>query len=114
MKRDSSEFPDDENGDVLWNMSESGDDLAKIREVDFSVIFPSEENALQFAIQLLKNEMKVSFSEYEENKEFPYQVTVHVMIVPSHKAITALEDQLGEIAEMLGGQNDGWGCFRQE
>jgi len=113
MKRDFSDFPNDENGDVLWGMSEKGDNLSKIREVNFSVIFPSEENALQFAIQLLKNEMKVSFSEYEANKELPWEVTVHVMVVPTHKTITALENQLGEIAGMLGGQNDGWGCFGQ-
>jgi hypothetical protein len=114
MKRDLSDFPNDENGDVLWDMSQKGDNLSKIREVNFSVIFPSEENAMQFAIQLLKNEMKVSFSEYKESTEFPWQVTVHVMAVPTHKTIAALEDQLGEIAAMLGGQNDGWGCFGQE
>jgi hypothetical protein len=49
MKRDYTKFPDDENGDVLWQMLEDGDNLSKPGEIDFSVIFPTEEAALRFA-----------------------------------------------------------------
>ena len=37
MQRDYVQYPDDENGDVLWRMLEDGDNLATPREVDFSV-----------------------------------------------------------------------------
>lgn len=43
MARNYEQFPDDENGDVLWDMAQDGDDLTKPREVDFSVIFPTEK-----------------------------------------------------------------------
>jgi hypothetical protein len=114
MSRDYAQFPDDDNGDALWNMHENGDDLAKPREVDFSVIFPFEETALQFAVHLLRNDQKVSFSSFEANEERPWQVQVHPVLVPSHENITAYENQLARDAEPLGGRNDGWGCFSQD
>jgi len=113
MSRDYARFPDDENGDVLWDMSQR-DDLSKPREVDFSVIFPSEEAALKFAIHLLRSDQKVSFSAYEGNKELPWQVQAHAFMVPTHENITGYEEQLARGAEPLGGRNDGWGCFAQE
>jgi 23S rRNA U2552 (ribose-2'-O)-methylase RlmE/FtsJ len=69
MIRDLRQFPDDENGDVLWNMHSDGDNLTTPREVDFSVIFPNEEAALQFSVHMLKNEQKVSFKAYEGHDE---------------------------------------------
>jgi hypothetical protein len=114
MTRDYTKFPDDENGDVLWRMRQEGDDLDKPREVDFSVIFPSEEAALQFAVDLLRNDQKVSFAAYPENTERPWQVQAHPVLVPSHENISGYEDQLARHAEPLGGRNDGWGCFQQD
>jgi hypothetical protein len=45
MERDFDKFPDDENGDILWDIHSRGNDLTERREVDFSVIFPTEEAA---------------------------------------------------------------------
>jgi hypothetical protein len=59
MKRDYAKYLDDENGDVLWQMLQHGDDLSKPREIDFSVIFPTEDAALEFAVVLLRHEQKV-------------------------------------------------------
>jgi hypothetical protein len=114
MKRDYAQFPDDENGDVLWRMRDHGDNLAKPREIDFSVIFPTEEAALRFAVHLLRNDQKVSFSEYEEHDELPWQVQVHPFMEPTHENITAFENQLGEDAAEFGGRNDGWGSMAQD
>lgn len=113
MNRDYAKFPDDENGDVLWRMAKEGDDLSVPREVNFSVIFPTEEAALKFAVHLLRNEQKVSFSPYEEHDELPWQVEAHPVMVPSYKNISGYEIQLEKTAARLGGRNDGWGCFAQ-
>jgi len=56
MNRDDVQCPDDENGDVLWRMRLDGDNLDKRREIDFSVIFPSEEATPKFAEHLLRNQ----------------------------------------------------------
>ena len=38
MTRDYQQFPDDENGDVLWQMYEDGNDLSDLHEVEFSIV----------------------------------------------------------------------------
>lgn len=114
MNRDYVQCPDDENGDVLWRMRQDGDNLDKRREIDFSVIFPSEVAALKFAEHLLRNQQKVSFSPYEGNAKLPWQVQVHAVMLPTHKAITKFEELLAADAKPLGGRNDGWGCFAVE
>ena len=114
MSRDYEHFPDDENGDVLWEMAEGGDDLSKAREVNCSVIFPTEEAALRFAVHLLRNDQKVSFSAYEEHDELPWQVEAHPVMVPSHENISGYEVELAQDAKQFGGRNDGWGCYAQE
>lgn len=58
MARDYSRSPDDDNGDVLWNMAQDGDSLIKRREINFSIIYPSEDAALEFAVHLLRNGQK--------------------------------------------------------
>lgn len=106
-------FPEDENGQVLRQMAEQGDDLSVPREIDFAVIFPAEEAALEFALRLLKSGQKVSFSEYEENDEMPWQVLAHPFMEPTHENIFGYEDLLAKEAAALGGRNDGWGCEMQ-
>jgi hypothetical protein len=94
-------------------MAQEGDDLSLPREVNFSAIFPTEESALKFAVHLLQNDQKVSFSPYEEHDELPWQVEAHPVMVPSHANISGYEAELAEAAARLGGRNDGWGCYAQ-
>lgn len=114
MKRNHAQCPDDDNGDVLWNMLRDGDNLTKRREIDFSVIFPAEKAALEFAMHLLRHGQKVSFGAYEGNSELPWQVQVHRVMLPTHEEITEFEEALASDATPLGGRNDGWGCLAQK
>ncbi len=114
MDRDPQQFPDDDNGDTLWHMAEQGDDLSVPREVDFAVIFPSENQALEFAIRLLRIRQKVSCGPYEGNLSLPWQVQAHAMMLPTHENISGFESLLERDSASLGGRNDGWGCFSQE
>lgn len=107
-------FPDDENGQVLQQMAAQGDDLSVPREIDFAVIFPAEDAAVTFAVRLLKNGQKVSLSEYEEHDELPWQVLAHPFMVPTHENISGYEALLAKEAAPFGGQNDGWGCEVQK
>ncbi|HHP8720457.1 TPA: ribonuclease E inhibitor RraB, partial [Acinetobacter baumannii] len=34
MNRDYEQFPDDDNGNVLWQMVEDGDDLTELHEIE--------------------------------------------------------------------------------
>ena len=110
MTRDPAAFPDDHNGDALWNMVGQGDDLSIPREVDFAVLFPSEDHALKFAVHLLRNDQKVSLSAYEESDEMPWQVLVHPFMELTYANVDGFEKLLAEAAEVFDGVNDGWGC----
>ncbi|WP_313344456.1 ribonuclease E inhibitor RraB [Stenotrophomonas sp.] len=114
MSRDPALYPDDENGDVLWKMLQDGDDLSVAREVDFAVIFPDEDAALRFSVHLLRNEQKVSFSAYEGNDDFPWQVLAHPLMVPTHGNISGFEALLESEAARFEGRIDGWGCMVQD
>lgn len=114
MARDDQQFPADENGDVLWQMAKDGDNLAVRREFDFSVIFPTEDAAIQFAVYMLRNDQKVSFSEYPQHKALPWQVQLHPVLLPTHAQITGYENLLAKYSARYGGRNDGWGSFQKD
>ena len=109
----AEEFPDDENGDVLRRMQKDGDDFTKARDIDFSVIFPNESSAKQFADHFGKAGFKVAIEEWEGDRELPWDVTVTRHMYPTHSEITQIENALEGVAAPLGGANDGWGCMRQ-
>jgi len=107
------DYPSDENGDVLRRMEAAGDDLARPRDIDFTVVFPNGSVAEQFAkhFRTLGYIASVEFAEVVE--DFPWEVVVVKHMVPSHTQIGSLEDALGSVAYPLGGRNDGWGCFSE-
>ena len=104
-------FPDDENGDVLRRMQSSGDDLSRAREIDFTVVFPDEQSAGEFAAALLDERVKVEVKRADCAPGLPWDVLVQIFMVPDHGEITVMEATLAKRAALLGGRNDGWGCF---
>jgi len=105
------EFPDDENGDVLRRMRDSGDDLSRPRIVDFTTVFPDQERARQLAEMYESRGCVVAVKYSGVVPELPWDVTVSNFMVPTYQAITDFENGLGASAEPLGGRSDGWGCF---
>jgi hypothetical protein len=110
MKRDLTLFPDDNVGNALWQMMNDGDDLNQEREIEFSVIFPSEDAALKFGQMLLENNQKLSFSPYDGNEEFPWEITAYPFVGASYENIRSYQNLLISSAEPLGGQYDGFYC----
>lgn len=108
MQRDLTLYPKDDNGDTLWHIAQQGVDLSRTREIDFSVVFPTKEAALEFSVAMLRCEQKVRCRYYPENTAFPMDVTVYLTMVPTYKAIVAFEEELVLQATPLGGYNDGW------
>jgi hypothetical protein len=106
-------FPDDENGDVLRRMLRGGDDFTKPRDINFSIVFPSESAAEEFAGHFIQLGFKVSVQESNCVPELPWDVTVTNFMLPTHAEITEFEETLNSEAARFGGRTDGWGCFRQ-
>jgi hypothetical protein len=110
MERDYGQFPDDENGEVLWKLHSDGDALTEPREIDFSAIFPSEDAAINFAVACLRSGFKVEMAQAEEDHEdgLNWEVVVYTFAVPTYEDITAIENALDKEAAELGGALSGW------
>ena len=109
----TSTFPPDDNGDVLSKLQRGGDDLSLPRDIDFSVVFPSEPNATAFAKLVAASDICVEVGCADVVPGLPWDVTVTRNMVPDHGEIGAFEAKLLRTASPLGGRNDGWGCFAQ-
>lgn len=111
MERDLALFPDDNNGNVLWQMLQEGDDLTRPREIEFSVIFPDEKLALQFGQLLLENNQKLSFCPYQESEEFPWEITAYPEMPASYDNVSSYQHLLETSSAPLKGKFDGWYCI---
>lgn len=105
--------PNDDTVDALRRLEADGDDLSRPRNIDFSVVFPTEFTAERFADHFRERGYSVELRFSEVKEGLPWDVTVVNNMTPSHQAITDFEDELQQVAETLGGQNDGWGCFTE-
>lgn len=103
------DFPNDENGNVLRGLMESGDMLTEPREINFHFIFPARSKAIGFIEILEDKQLRLEIS-WSDEREL-WQVTVVQHMVPDHSAITKLENRLADMAHPLNGSDDGWGCF---
>ena len=108
--KNNPKFPNDSNGEVLRILWEHGDDLSKAREFDFGVAFENEDLALDFAVALLRHEMKVSFSPAQEGDNV-CEVDCHPVMIPDHAEISDFESSLAEMADKYGGKLSGWDCI---
>ncbi len=100
-----------DNEDVLRRMRANGKDLSHARDIEFSIIFPDESAANQFAYQFADAKSSVSVSKSDCEEKLPWDVTVIKHMVPRNEDITEFEAFLESVASGFGGRNDGWGCF---
>jgi hypothetical protein len=113
MNQSKALFPDDDNGEVLRRMQESGDDLAKARDMDYTVVLPDKAAAQEFGDHFHKLGYRVSAKRSNTVPQLPWDVVVVKSMLPTHAGITQFEQELQAAASSLGGRNDGWGCMEQ-
>ena len=113
MSRNYELFPDDDNGNVLWQMYEDGNDLTDLHEIEFSIVFTTQEQADKCALHLLHEEQKVSLFQEEVKNDGSdlWVLNVHVNMIPEYQDVQDLEEWFVKIAEMFQGEYDGWGCL---
>lgn len=114
--RPPTDFPADENGNVLRLMAAHGDDLTRARVVDFGHLLPDEAAARRMAAAAVQLGFAVQVEPIDDD-ELPagqrageWDVTCSQEMVPTHAGITAVERQLDALARSFGGRADGWGC----
>lgn len=106
-----SQFPDDENGDVLRRMAADGIDLNSPRIMDFEHCFPDEEAATEFVAAVEGTVLEATILGPDSGDVAEWQVRCRQRMVPTHSAITETEQRLAGIAERFGGYADGWGSM---
>ena len=110
-ERDLELFPNDDNGDVLWQMAQDGDDLTEAHEIEYSIAFTDKAKAEQCALFLLNEEQKISLFIDEESENQEWIITIYVYMEPEYSDIVDLEEWFTIIANEHGGEYDGWGCM---
>ncbi len=110
-ERDLELFPNDDNGDVLWQMAQDGDDLTEAHEIEYSIAFTDKAKAEQCALFLLNEEQKISLFIDEESENQEWIITIYVYMEPEYSDIVDLEEWFTKIANEHGGEYDGWGCM---
>ena len=111
MDRDLTFFPNDKAGDTLWKMKQAGEVLEEIREIEFSVLFPSQELALQFGQLLLENGQKLSCTPYQDNKTLPWEITAYPEMELNYENISAYQELLESNCAQFRGKFDGFYCL---
>lgn len=111
MTRNYELFPDDDNGDVLRQMHEDGDDLTELHDIEYSIAFSSQEQAERCALYLLHEEQKITLFADEEVEPAEWIVTIFVNMEPEYADVVDLEEWFTKIAEKFGGEYDGRGCM---
>lgn len=111
MTRDFKLYPDDDNGNVLWQMHQDGDDLTEPHEIEYSIAFKNQELADKCALYLLHEEQKISLFVDEDSDIAEWIVTIYVYMEPEYSDIVDLEEWFTKIAEQHQGEYDGWGCM---
>ena len=102
---------DPENVDVFRRMVRGGDDLSIARDIDFSVVFPTEGSAKKCVDAFRLQGFSAKVEETNCAPGPPWDVVVVRNMVPTNTEIAAFELRLHEAATPPGGLNDGWGCF---
>ncbi|MBV7315186.1 ribonuclease E inhibitor RraB [Shewanella sp. NIFS-20-20] len=108
------QFPDDDNGQMLAAMQESGIDLSQALDVDFFLVFDDKrdaESALEDLVASdVSGELELNFSEELEK----WELIVCINMVPEYEALVAKETWLHDFASEFDGQSDGWGVMQHQ
>jgi len=111
MSRDLSRFPHDSIGDLLWQRQQTGENLATPREIEFSVLFSSQALALKFGQLLLENNQKLSFSSFQENEGYPWEITAYPEMPLDYDSIAGYQALLESSSAPMQGKFDGFYCL---
>ncbi len=104
------QFPNDENGQLLQQMYNAGDDITQPRIVDFCFVFTDRERALAFVTDVNDKNIESCLSWYGEKSM--WQVIIKQDMAPEYERITVTESALAAKAQKVGGKADGWGCMQ--
>ena len=92
---------------VVDNLRMLGADIEKPREIEFFLYFPTEVTALQAASELTDRGFEAQITPSHGDEKWLCFVTIQMM--PDIAALMRLREQFNSLADLLGGEYDGWG-----
>ena len=109
------QFPEDENGQLLREMSDEGVDLSAAHTVDFYHLFEKQPDAqaMAKAVNEAHPAEKVTVAEDPEIKGV-WEVVCSLSMPLEHLLITESEQTFEAFADKNNGYSDGWGVMHQE
>lgn len=104
-----TDYPDDDDGDALRRIAESGSDMSQPMLVDFFIAVDDEQMARKVADAVAPAGYAVELNRDEEEDDWSCCCSREMVL--THAAVVAAQAELQRLAEPLGGEVDGWGTF---
>lgn len=105
----TTDFPQDETGEVLREMQQAGIDLSVEHAVVFFQLFEKKEQAEQMLAHVQEHHPEIQVKLHPDEAPNVWDLDCTMTMVPSYDDIIKHEANLEQIAESFHGYNDGWG-----
>ena len=104
-----SNFPNDDDGEVLYRLAEKGIDLNRKRKIEFTCYAPSREVAQEIVDDLVSYGYASSvFVDDQVGKARAVSVYAAITMLPSYDLIVNEQRRLNFILSQYGTNCDGW------
>ncbi len=110
----TSQYPDDETGQILAEMAAEGIDLSQPMQIDFYAAFEFKD-AAEAVLPKVK-QLDLSGEQFSQVKiQKPelgggVELVASLTILPTHQRISEIDDAFTECVEGNKGYSDGWGA----
>ncbi len=98
-------FPEDPDGDALFQVAKLGSDLSEPMEIDFIVAVPDEAAGKSVARAARAEDFVTEVGTDEDGEWIVYCTRT---MIASYESIVGAQDELRALAGPLGGEPDGW------
>ena len=105
----SDDLPHDSDGDALRRLKETGSDLSKPMEIDFSVAVPNQASGV--AVAKIAEPLGFRTKVRQDPKSKNWTCYCTCVMVPLYKTIVSIQANLDDIGREYGAKSDGWGSF---
>ncbi len=98
-------YPDDEDGDALFQVAQLGSDLSRPMEIDFVVAVPDEASGKTVARAARASGYVTEVATDDEGDWICYCTKE---MIASYEAVVLAQEELRQLSAPYGGEPDGW------
>ncbi|HWR22015.1 MAG TPA: DUF695 domain-containing protein [Feifaniaceae bacterium] len=98
------------NAEMIGRLKKSGDNLAAVRRMTFSMCFPSEQTRLLFQEQAKAAGFAIGEPQFKPELDLPHILTIHALSALVQEDVDDLTTRAIRAAEPFGGELLRWNC----